>query len=247
MTESPLVAILQECDRLKAQLDALRPLDPDLLENLREVYTVRLTYNSTAIEGNTLTETETQIVLEKGITIAGKSLQDHLEIINHAQAIDFIRELAKTNSPISEWEISQIHGLVCKGDYRAGAYRTANVMAAGTNYRYPDIVQVPNLMSDFSDWLSQPSSLHPIEIATEIHARLVTIHPFTDGNGRVARLLMNLQLLQTGYPLAIVQAADRAAYINAVVAWQTGNTEPLLRLVADCVKASTLEILSLIA
>ncbi|MEM9005412.1 MAG: Fic family protein [Cyanobacteria bacterium P01_F01_bin.86] len=238
-------ALLQDLDRLKTHLDALRPLDPALLNNLREVYTVRLTYNSTAIEGNTLTETETQIVLDKGITIGGKSLQDHLEVINHAAAMDFVRDLANANTPITEWEIRQIHSLVCKGDQRAGAYRTVNVMAAGTNYRYPDAIQVPDLMADYGTWLSQSHSQHPVEIATEIHARLVTIHPFTDGNGRVARLLMNLHLLRTGYPLAIVQATDRAAYINAVVAWQSVDTVPLLLMVANCVKASALEILSL--
>ena len=121
--------ILKELDRLKTKLDSLRPLDSDLLENLREVYTVRLTYNSNAIEGNTLTESETQIVLEKGITIGGKSLREHLEVINHAEAIALIRELARTNAPITEWEIRQIHGLVCKGDRQAGAYRIVNVIA----------------------------------------------------------------------------------------------------------------------
>lgn len=236
---------LKECDDLKKQLDALRPLDSDLLKNLQELYTVRLTYNSTAIEGNTLTESETQIVLEKGITIGGKSLQDHLEVINHAEAVAFVRDLAKASTPITEWEMRQIHELVCKGDNRAGAYRTVNVIAAGTNYRYPDAIKVPDLMVDFGNWLTQPHSMHPIEVATEIHARLVTIHPFTDGNGRVARLLMNLQLLRTGYPLAIVQAVDRNAYIDAVVAWQAGSTEPLLWLIANRIKASAREILSL--
>ncbi|NEP16290.1 MAG: Fic family protein [Leptolyngbya sp. SIO4C1] len=237
--------ILQHLDRLKAQLDTLRPIDPDLLKNLQELYTVRLTYNSTAIEGNTLTETETQIVLEKGITIGGKSLQDHLEVINHAEALDFVRNLARDNTPITEWEIRQIHSLVCKGDSHAGAYRTVNVIAAGTNYRYPDAIKVPDLMTDFGNWLAQYHPLHPVETATEIHARLVTIHPFTDGNGRVARLLMNLHLLRTGYPIAVVQAADRAAYIDAVVAWQAGNPEPLMLMVANCVKAAAIEILSL--
>ncbi len=246
MTDPIPTDILQECDRLKTQLDALRPLDPALLKNLRELYTVRLTHNSTAIEGNTLTETETQIVLEKGITIGGKPLQDHLEVVNHAEAIDYMRDLAQTSTPITQWEVRQMHSLVCKGDKQAGAYRTVNVMAAGTNYRYPNAIQVPDLMADFGTWLAHPHPLHPIEIATELHARLVTIHPFTDGNGRVARLLMNLHLLRTGYPIAVVQATDRAAYIDAVVAWQAGHTKLLLGLVADCVKASAIEILGLV-
>ena len=246
MADPTPIDLLQDLDALKIQLDALRPLAPDLLHNLRELYTVRLTYHSTAIEGNTLTETETQIVLEKGITIGGKSLQEHLEVINHAEAIDFVRDLAQASTPITEGEIRQIHSLVCKGDRQAGAYRVVNVIAAGTNYRYPDAINVPDLMADFGDWLSQPPPQHPVAIATAIHARLVTIHPFTDGNGRVARLLMNLHLLRTGYPLAIIQAADRAAYIDAVVAWQAGKTEPLLLMVASCVKSSALEILSLV-
>ncbi|MEM9220030.1 MAG: hypothetical protein AAGD25_37600 [Cyanobacteria bacterium P01_F01_bin.150] len=145
--------IFQELDRLKTQLDALRPLDPDLLKNLREVYTVRLTHHSTAIEGNTLTESETQIVLDKGITIGGKTLQEHLEVVNHASAIDFIRDLAKEQEPISEWTIRQVHGLVCKGNSLAGAYRAVNVMAAGTNYRYPNAIKVPDLMAEFCAWL----------------------------------------------------------------------------------------------
>ncbi|MEM6501605.1 MAG: Fic family protein [Cyanobacteria bacterium P01_C01_bin.89] len=238
--------ILQTLDDLKFQLDHRRPLDPDLLANLREIYTVRLTYNSTAIEGNTLTESETQIVLDKGITIGGKPLKDHLEVINHAEAMDFVRDLAQTDALITDWEVRQIHGLVCKGDRQAGTYRTVNVMAAGTNHRYPDAVKVPELMTDFNAWLGQPPPLHPVEIATEIHARLVTIHPFNDGNGRVARLLMNLHLLRSGYGIAVVQAADRAAYIDAVVAWQNDDFAPLFFLVANCVKATMTEILSLV-
>jgi Fic family protein len=241
-----IMDILQELDQLKAELDTLRPLDSDLLENLREVYTVRLTYNSNAIEGNTLTESETQIVLEKGITIGGKPLRDHLEAINHAEAIGFIRDLATTNTPITPWEIRQTHSLICKGERQAGAYRTVNVMAAGANYRYPDAIKIPDLMAELGDWLAHAAPSHPVEIATEIHARLVTIHPFTDGNGRTARLLMNLHLLRTGYPIAIIPAADRSAYIEAVVAWQTGNPQPLQFTVANCVKAPALEILSLV-
>lgn len=246
MADQTRADILQSLDRLKAQLDHRRPLDPDLLANLREIYTVRLTYNSTAIEGNTLTESETQIVLEKGITVGGKPLKDHLEVINHAEAMDFVRELAQTDAPITDWEIRQIHGLVCKGDRQAGTYRTVNVMAAGTNHRYPDAIKISELMTEFNHWLGQPSPLHPVETAIEIHARLVTIHPFTDGNGRVARLLMNLHLMRTGYAIAIVQAANRTDYIESVVAWQTGNFDPLFFLVADCVKATMTEILSLV-
>ncbi|WP_310428257.1 Fic family protein, partial [Chamaesiphon sp. VAR_48_metabat_135_sub] len=192
--------LLNQIDALKARLDRIRPLAPDLVENLREVYNIRLTYHSNAIEGNTLTQSETQIVIEKGITIGGKPLKDHLEAINHVEAIDFIRDLAMDERAITEWDIRQIHGLVCKGDRGSGAYRSFNVMAAGSNYRYPDAIMVPELMQEFGKWLHSNPTLHPVEIATEIHYRLVTIHPFQDGNGRTARLLMNLSLLRSGYP-----------------------------------------------
>jgi Fic family protein len=238
--------LLTQIDALKARLDRIRPLTPDLVDNLREVYNIRLTYHSNAIEGNTLTQSETQIVIEKGITIGGKPLKDHLEAINHVEAIDFIRDLAMDERAITEWDIRQIHGLVCKGDRGAGAYRTVNVMAAGSNYRYPDAIMVPELMQGFGEWLHSNSALHPVEIATEIHYRLVTIHPFQDGNGRTARLLMNLSLLRSGYPIAVIKTEDRSAYIDAIVAWQSGGDEsPLKELIARCVESSLVEILSL--
>jgi Fic family protein len=238
--------LLTQIDALKARLDRIRPLAPDLVENLREVYNIRLTYHSNAIEGNTLTQSETQIVIEKGITIGGKPLKDHLEAINHVEAIDFIRDLAMDERAITEWDIRQIHGLVCKGDRGAGAYRTVNVMAAGSNYRYPDAIMVPEMMQGFGDWLHSNPALHPVEIATEIHYRLVTIHPFQDGNGRTARLLMNLSLLRSGYPIAVIKTEDRSAYIDAIVAWQSGGDNSALKeTIARCVESSLVEILSL--
>jgi Fic family protein len=238
--------LFPQIDALKARLDRIRPLPPDLVDNLREVYNIRLTYHSNAIEGNTLTQSETQIVIEKGITIGGKPLKDHLEAINHVEAIDFIRNLAMDERAITEWDIRQIHGLVCKGDRGAGAYRTVNVMAAGSNYRYPDAILVPELMQGFGDWLHSNPALHPVEIATEIHYRLVTIHPFQDGNGRTARLLMNLSLLRSGYPIAVIKTEDRSAYIDAIVAWQFGGDNSALKeTIAKCVESSLIEILSL--
>jgi Fic family protein len=237
--------LINHIDQLKAQLDGLRPLPPELVENLREVYDIRLTYNSNAIEGNTLTESETQIVIEKGITIGGKSLKDHLEAINHVEAIGFIRDLATTEQVIGEWEIRQLHGLVCRGDRGAGGYRNVNVMAAGTGHRYPDAILVPEQMREFGEWLGSELALHPVEIAAEIHYRLVTIHPFQDGNGRTARLLMNLHLLKTGYPIAVVKTADRSLYIDNIIAWRSGDAVPFKQMIAECVQFSLEEILSL--
>jgi Fic family protein len=246
--------LLTKIDELKARLDRIRPLAPDLVDNLREVYDIRLTYHSNAIakgrfstnEGNTLTQSETQIVIEKGITIGSKPLKDHLEAINHIEAIDFIRDLAMDERAITVWDIRQIHGLVCKGERGVGAYRIVNEMAAGSNYRYPDAIIVPELMQGFGDWLNSNPALHPVEIATEIHYRLVTIHPFQNGNGRTARLLMNLSLLRAGYPIAVIKTEDRSAYIDAIVARQSGgDNSPLKKLIAKCVESSLVEILSL--
>ena len=234
-----------EIDRLKSQLDALRPLPDVLLENLRELYDVRLTYHSTAIEGNTLTQSETQIVLEKGITIGGKSLKDHLEVINHASAIDYIRDLAQTDNAIGEWEIRQLHGLVCRGETGAGAYRSVNVMAAGSEHRYPDAVMVPNLMTEFVEWMMTSTALHPIAFASEVHYRFVTIHPFTDGNGRTARLLMNLILLRSGYPIAVIKTQHRSAYIDAIMTWRSGDSIPLTQMIADTIQLALIETLKL--
>jgi Fic family protein len=246
--------LLTEIDAFKARLDRICPLAPDLVDNLREVYNIRLTYHSNAIakgrfstnEGNTLTQSETQIVIEKGITIGGKPLKDHLEAINHIEAIDFIRDLAMDERAITVWDIRQIHGLVCKGERGVGAYRIVKEMAAGSNYRYPDAIMVPELMQGFGDWLNSNPALHPVEIATEIHYRLVTIHPFQDGNGRTARLLMNLSLLRAGYPIAVIKTEDRSVYIDAIIAWQSGGDEsPLKETIAKCVESSLIEILSL--
>ena len=235
-----------DIDVLKARLDKLRPLPPDLVDNLREVYNIRLTYHSNAIEGNTLTQSETQIVVEKGITIGGKPLKDHLEAINHVEAIDFIRHLAVENRAMSEWDIRQIHGLVCKGDRGAGAYRSVNVMAAGSNYRYPDAIKIPELMQEFGEWLQSSPAFHPVELAAEIHYRLVTIHPFQDGNGRTARLLMNLILLRSGYPIAVVKTEDRSSYIDGIISWQSGGDDAKLKeMISKCVESSLVEILSL--
>jgi Fic family protein len=235
-----------EIDRLKSQLDALRPLPEALLDNLRELYNVRLTYHSTAIEGNTLTQSETQIVLEKGITIGGKALKDHLEVINHGRAIDYIRDLAQSNEAITEWEIRQLHGLVCRGETGAGAYRSVNVMAAGSDHRYPDALTVPNLMAEFVAWMMNATSMHPIVLASEVHYRFVTIHPFSDGNGRTARLLMNLILLRSGYPIAVIKTQDRSAYIDAIMTWRSGNSFPLTQMIASTVESALMEILSLV-
>jgi len=243
---------LQRLTQLKEDLDRQRPLPAAVVRELHSRYVVRFTYHSNAIEGNTLTQSETELVLEKGITVGGKTLREHLEVIGHRDAIGYIEYLGdhQTTEPIGAWEIRHIHNLVTRAENpeEAGAYRRVNVQAAGTNYRYPEAYLVPQLITDFTTFLAQEHaapSLHPVVLATEAHLRLVTIHPFQDRNGRTARLLMNLLLLRAGYPIAVIHTSERKAYIDALemIQQQGSSIEPLLTLVGRAVERSLVETL----
>jgi Fic family protein len=205
----------------KDRLDALRPLPPELIKNLDEWYKIELTYTSNAIEGNTLTRAETALVVEKGITVQGKTLVEHLEARNHAAAVDFINELAARTKPtdISEDTILDIHRHILKGidDSNAGRYRSVPVRVQGSRTVFPNYMRVPDRMAEFIAELHEVAKTeHPVVVAAFAHFRLVSIHPFVDGNGRTSRLLMNLILGQTGYPPAIIQKEDRLKYINSL-------------------------------
>ena len=118
-------------------------------------------------------------------------------------------------------------------------------MAAGSEHRYPDAVMVPNLMTEFVEWMMTSTALHPIAFASEVHYRFVTIHPFTDGNGRTARLLMNLILLQSGYPIAVIKTQDRSAYIDSIMTWRSDDAIPLTKMIADTIQLALIETLKL--
>ena len=225
----------------------MRPLPADVVSELRHRYEVALTHHSTAIEGNTLTQSETQIVIEKGITIGGKSLTEHLEIIGHKEALDFILEIAESSTRIGQREIREIHSLVMKGQGNgdSGGYRTLDVKAAGTEYVYPSHLKVPELMDGFAAWLNEPQTQHPVEFASEAHVRFVTIHPFRDGNGRVGRLLMNLLLVRSGYPIAVIHVENRPEYIGALEEVQSGKGRDALdRLIIQAATKSLKETLA---
>jgi Fic family protein len=243
---------LERIDRLKTWLDEFRPFEPQIVAELKKLYDVRFTYNSNAIEGNTLTQSETELVLTKGITVGGKTLDEHLEAIGHKEAIDYIECLAQQPMPINEWEIKQIHNLILRkiNPEEAGSYRTLDVMAAGTNYLYPPHYRLAQLMGDFSIWLNSASalSLHPVEYASIAHYRLVSIHPFRDGNGRTARLLMNLLLIRAGYPIVTINNQVRDDYISALVCGQQNQDDlsQLYDLVFDATISSLVEVLRLV-
>ena len=230
----------------KAELDRYRDtgegLPAALVTNLEDWFRVELTYTSNAIEGNTLTRRETALVVEKGLTVGGKSLQEHLEANNHAYALDWIRELAQRPEAVpTENELLQLHSLILRGidDSHAGCYRTVTVMISGSRVVLPNPFKVPELMEAFIQWLTSPSNMHPVELAAEAHYRLVTIHPFIDGNGRTARLLMNLILIGHGYPPAIIRKRDRLTYISSLENAQLGGSlDDYLKIIAKAVDRS---------
>jgi Fic family protein len=232
---------LNRIDEKKKKLDDARPLPAALVNNLQEWFSIEFTYTSNAIEGNTLSMSETAMVVEKGITIAGKTIREHLEAINHAQAIDFIRELAqKKQNDLALDDILAIHKIVLQkiDDVHAGVFREVMVRVVGSPTIFPNPVKVPFLMIDFMTWL-QTAAEHPVIVAALAHYKLVTIHPFIDGNGRTARLLMNLLLLQQGYPLAIIKKEKRAEYIAAIEhARQKEDMTEFYKIIIDAVEYS---------
>lgn len=209
---------IKEIDELKRKIDAHRPLSQNALEQLKEYYRIGLTYTSNAIEGNSLTETETKIVIEDGITIGGKPLKDHYEAMGHSEAYSFLYELAK-QTKITEDDIRKVHHLFYYriDENNAGKYREVNVLITGSTFKPPSVSQVPVLMKKFVAAIpAMKKKYHPVEFSARIHKDIVTIHPFVDGNGRAARLLMNLVLLRAGYAITIIPPVVRNDYLNTL-------------------------------
>lgn len=212
--------LLQKLDEKKRKIKELEPIPKEILEGLDSRFKLELTYNSNAIEGNILTLQETKIVLEKGITVLGKPLKDHIEAKNHKDAFELIKKIAasKKTSEIDENDILSIHKEILKGidDNNAGIYRKAMVRILGSRAVFPNPLKVPELMEEFVKWLQNEKDLHPAHIAADAHFKLVEIHPFIDGNGRTARLLMNLILIQNGFPPAVILMEERKKYIDSI-------------------------------
>jgi Fic family protein len=209
----------------KARLDQLRPASPEALARLEHYYDIELTYSSNAIEGNTLSPVETTLVIEKGITVSGKPLKDHLEALDHYDAIRYVRELALRRTPLTEGDVRNLHKLVTQRSAPEIAGLYANlpryVRTETGRHSFPSPAEVPALMGDFAQWLQ--SAPNTPDNAFAAHLRLVNIHPFNDGNGRTARLLMNLILIRTGYPPISVRPEDRLEYIRSLQEEQAGH------------------------
>ncbi len=226
----------------KQELDRHRPLPEALVRNLEDWFSIELTHTSTAIEGNTLTRQETALVVEKGLTVGGKSIKEHLEVTNHAAALNWIKSLVTRKMPqsLTENDILYIHNLILKSidDTNAGHYRNVPVRISGSTVILPNPRKVPELMTKFVEWIHH-ADLHPVEFAAEAHYELVTTHPFVDGNGRTARLLMNLILMMHGYPPAIIRTKDRLAHIESLETAQLGGPKDnYLKLIAKAVDRS---------
>jgi len=222
-----LTDLIAGIEAKKAQLDRLRPLGPGALKNLEHAHDLELTYTSNAIEGNTLTQIETNLVIEQGITIGGKKLRDHLEAIDHFEALAYVRALAGRDSPLTEADVRSLHALVMqRSDPQiAGGYATSNryVNTDKGRHVFPSPAEVPALIGDFSAWLRDAPATP--ETAFTAHRRLVDIYPFNDGNGRTARLLMNLILIRGGYPPVAVRPEDRLGYLHALKGSQAGQSD----------------------
>ena len=238
--------IFEEIDKLHEEINSLRPLDNNLLNQIKEYYRIGLTYTSNALEGNSLTETETKIVIEDGITIGGKPLKDHFEAIGHSEAFDLMYSLARGKS-ITESDIKSLHRLfyyrIDEGN--AGTYRKINALITGSKYPLPIPLDIPELMSGLiSNLENMKVQKHPVEFAAIAHKEFVFIHPFVDGNGRVARLLMNLLLLQHGYNIALIPPVMRPEYIRSLEKAHE-NDNDFIEFIASMVKETQNEYLRL--
>lgn len=233
-------------DRLERKLKILnsfRPLPAPAVRKIREQFEIEMTYNSNAIEGNSLTLKETYLVINEGITIKGKPLKDHLEAKSHKEALDFLYTLVSKDKreTVSERLIRLFHQIVTQDIDKewAGKYRNSQVIIVGSEHKPPEAIEVPILMGDLINWLRKKGRrLHPIELAAIAHHKIAVIHPFFDGNGRTARLIMNIILMRAGYPLAIVLKNDRKKYYNALAQADKGDMTPFVRFISQSVERS---------
>jgi Fic family protein len=241
-------SIYEQLDKYRAAIDKVRPFEGETLRQLRDYYRVGLTYSSNALEGNSLTEIETKVLIEDGLTVGGKPLRDSFEAVGHAAAYDFMFSLMKSRE-ITIDDIKTLHRLFFQkiDETRAGVWRDVPILVTGTDYKFPAPDKLDSLMIELESWIKETrEKLHPVEFAAMLHLKFVTIHPFIDGNGRVARLLMNTALIQKGFLLAIVPPIWRADYLSAIRLYQNkGDAEMFSKLIAECVLESDREIIRL--
>ncbi len=233
--------LLRSLDGKRRELDKLRPFPKSALERLHHQFIIEWTFNSNAIEGNTLTLRETALVLNEGITISGKPLREHFEAINHQKAILTLEDFIGKKVPLDENLIKSLHKIILTNidEIEAGCYRKERVRILGATHIPPDPLKISKLMAELiADYYQKEKVLHPIELAAEIHYQLVKIHPFLDGNGRTARLIMNLILMKAGYPPAVILKLDRKKYYHVLRERDNNKREAFDNFVAKSVERS---------
>ena len=229
--------LLQKIKNLEVEIEAFRqtPLDKIALEKLKEHFRTHHIYHSAGIEGNRLTLQETAIVLKEGIDISGKPLKDSIEVKNLGLAYDFLYELSQNNISLSENYIKQVHQLIVGDDetLSPGNYRNIGVIITGSEHRPPEPFEVPIRMMELVEWIRDNENHNPIIVSSIAHHEFVKIHPFKDGNGRTARIILNLVLLQKGFPICNIRRDERPAYYNALSLADLGQYEPIIEIVAN--------------
>lgn len=211
--------LLASIEGKKRELDRFRPFPVSIIRKLNEQFTIEWTFNSNAIEGNTLSLQETELVLNRGLTIGNKSLKEHFEVINHKKGIEYLELFIQKKHELSEEFIKDLHKIILTNidDLQAGVYRTTNVRILGSIHIPPSPIKIPTLMTEFLNWYNANRyQLSIPELAAFVHYHFVCIHPFIDGNGRTSRLLMNLVLIQNGYPPAVILNVDRKKYYKVL-------------------------------
>ena len=243
------MSIYEQVDARKAAIDVERPFEGEMLRQLRDYYRVGLTWTSNALEGNSLTEVETKILLEDGLTVGGKPLRDTFEALGHAAAYDYMFGLLGSRR-ITLDDITTLHRLFYSSieEARAGLWRDVKIIVTGSDYVFPVPEELEGLMADLCRWIREErDALHPVRFAAMLHLKFVTIHPFVDGNGRVARLLMNAALVQDGYMLAVVPPILRPDYLSTIRRYQQkGDAGPFCDFIAERVLETEKEVMRLL-
>jgi len=251
--KSDIKELLTLIDDLKTQIDKKKSLQKEHWLSIQEKLRIDWTYDSNAIEGSSLTREETLFFLREGLTVEGKPLKDFLDARNHAEAIDWLYEVINDNRPVSQGLIKEMNALLLSGvkytmainqncqkvrkPANPGKYKVLPnhvLQIDGTIHFYTDPIHVADEMEILCGWINENTvSRHPLIVATIAHYNMVRIHPFDDGNGRGARLLMNLILLKKSYPVAIIKNENRRKYLTALNQADKGNILPFLKLIAD--------------
>lgn len=214
--------MFEKIDELYKKLRALPPLSVATEERLMEEFMVRYTYNSNAIEGSTLTERETALVLKDDMTIEGKPLKYHLDAIGHRDAFALVRREAEAGSALTEALIKRIHShILLRDEDERGHYRTVNVHISGSDVVLPSAQFVPKKMAELMErYNGEMQKWHPIQRAAVFHLAFESVHPFIDGNGRTGRLILNFELMKAGYPPIDVKFADKGRYYYCLQSYQ---------------------------